>query len=146
MPLISLVEPEPGNNTLWEAIRVMEGLFDAATPTEAITQSLQAFGSHCLNIKLKYWRTRTGLKNGWINLNRSNSQTNSGFVQLVAEPPDPSAANIMLDPGMAFGTGAHATTALMLNMAGQQIEWKIIDRLWLRLWYSGSRRLFIRLH
>ncbi len=29
--------------------------------------------------------------------------------------PDPSAANIILDPGMAFGTGTHATTAMCLE-------------------------------
>ena len=30
-------------------------------------------------------------------------------------PPDPSAVNLLLDPGLAFGTGTHATTALCLD-------------------------------
>ncbi|MGQ0659212.1 MAG: 50S ribosomal protein L11 methyltransferase [Chromatiales bacterium] len=30
-------------------------------------------------------------------------------------PPDPDAVNIILDPGMAFGTGTHPTTALCLR-------------------------------
>jgi ribosomal protein L11 methyltransferase len=32
-----------------------------------------------------------------------------------ASPPDPAAVNIILDPGLAFGTGTHPTTALCLE-------------------------------
>lgn len=35
-------------------------------------------------------------------------------------PPDPDAINIMLDPGLAFGTGTHPTTALCLEWLDQQ--------------------------
>ncbi len=31
------------------------------------------------------------------------------------EPPNPEAVNLMLDPGLAFGTGTHPTTALCLS-------------------------------
>lgn len=31
------------------------------------------------------------------------------------EPPDPTAINILLDPGLAFGTGTHPTTAMCLE-------------------------------
>ena len=31
------------------------------------------------------------------------------------EPPDPNAVNLLLDPGLAFGTGTHPTTALCLG-------------------------------
>ena len=30
-------------------------------------------------------------------------------------PPDPAAVNVMLDPGLAFGTGTHSTTAMCLR-------------------------------
>src|SRR5579871_6326877 len=30
-------------------------------------------------------------------------------------PPDPQGVNLLLDPGLAFGTGTHATTALCLE-------------------------------
>ena len=45
------------------------------------------------------------------------------------EPPDPSATNIMLDPGLAFGSGSHATTALCLQwLATQDLQGKdIVD-------------------
>ena len=35
-------------------------------------------------------------------------------------PPDPSAVNIVLDPGLAFGTGTHPTTALCLEWLAQR--------------------------
>ncbi|TMP00264.1 50S ribosomal protein L11 methyltransferase, partial [Pseudoalteromonas sp. S3178] len=34
--------------------------------------------------------------------------------------PDPNAVNVLLDPGLAFGTGTHATTALCLQWLEQQ--------------------------
>ena len=36
------------------------------------------------------------------------------------EPPEPTAANLMLDPGLAFGTGTHPTTALCLEWLDSQ--------------------------
>jgi ribosomal protein L11 methyltransferase len=36
------------------------------------------------------------------------------------EPPEPDAANIMLDPGLAFGSGTHPTTALCLEWLDAQ--------------------------
>ncbi|MBA2652985.1 MAG: 50S ribosomal protein L11 methyltransferase [Tatlockia sp.] len=35
------------------------------------------------------------------------------------EPPEPEAVNLRLDPGLAFGTGTHATTSLCLNWLDQ---------------------------
>jgi ribosomal protein L11 methyltransferase len=35
------------------------------------------------------------------------------------QPPKPDAVNILLDPGLAFGTGTHPTTALCLNWLDQ---------------------------
>ena len=36
--------------------------------------------------------------------------------------PDPSAVNILLDPGLAFGTGTHPTTALCLEWLDENIH------------------------
>lgn len=39
------------------------------------------------------------------------------------EAPEPDAVNLMLDPGLAFGTGTHPTTALCLEwLDGQQLD------------------------
>src|SRR5690606_10212600 len=41
------------------------------------------------------------------------------------DAPDPEAANLMLDPGLAFGTGTHPTTALCLEwLDGQDVAGK----------------------
>jgi ribosomal protein L11 methyltransferase len=40
---------------------------------------------------------------------------------LHIEPPEPDAINLRLDPGLAFGTGTHATTALCLRWLDQNI-------------------------
>lgn len=37
------------------------------------------------------------------------------IVPSAYEPPNPDAVNILLDPGLAFGTGTHPTTALCLK-------------------------------
>ena len=37
-------------------------------------------------------------------------------------PPDPEATNVILDPGLAFGTGTHPTTALCLEWLDQHIQ------------------------
>lgn len=39
-------------------------------------------------------------------------------VPTNAEPPQPEAVNLRLDPGLAFGTGTHPTTALCLEWLG----------------------------
>ena len=42
-------------------------------------------------------------------------------------PPEPDAVNIMLDPGLAFGTGTHPTTALCLEwLDAQEIKDRIV--------------------
>ena len=37
----------------------------------------------------------------------------------VLAPPDPDAVNVMLDPGLAFGSGTHPTTAMCLRKLAQ---------------------------
>ncbi len=40
----------------------------------------------------------------------------------IEEAPPPGAAEVVLDPGMAFGTGTHPTTALCLRAVGERLE------------------------
>ncbi|MBI5782746.1 MAG: 50S ribosomal protein L11 methyltransferase [Gammaproteobacteria bacterium] len=45
---------------------------------------------------------------------------NLWIVPSWCTPPDPKAVNIILDPGLAFGTGDHPTTALCLEWLSEQ--------------------------
>jgi ribosomal protein L11 methyltransferase len=38
------------------------------------------------------------------------------------QPPDPAAINVVLDPGLAFGTGSHATTRLCLRWLDERLR------------------------
>jgi len=49
----------------------------------------------------------------------SPAGTSLWVVPSWLEPPEPDAANIILDPGLAFGTGTHATTAMCLEWLAQ---------------------------
>jgi len=50
-----------------------------------------------------------------LHFGRSPGGANLWVVPSWLTPPEPDAANIILDPGMAFGTGTHATTAMCLE-------------------------------
>jgi ribosomal protein L11 methyltransferase len=42
------------------------------------------------------------------------------------QPPDPKAINVILDPGLAFGTGTHPTTALCLEWLDKKVTSKML--------------------
>jgi ribosomal protein L11 methyltransferase len=110
-----LFEPPPGETPLWNLTRVT-GLFEQETVTEGL--ELQARGF--FGAQIVGWTESTLDDQVWERAWMEHFQPMqfgkrlwicpSGF-----EPPDPSAVNILLDPGLAFGTGTHPTTALCLR-------------------------------
>lgn len=62
----------------------------------------------------------------WVQLTQSQFEPIqiSGRLWIVPswhETPDPSAVNLILDPGMAFGTGSHPTTRLCLEWLEREV-------------------------
>jgi ribosomal protein L11 methyltransferase len=111
-----LFEPLPGETPLWEQTLVI-GLFSAEVDTEALIGELQRlWGEQPLpayrwegleeqdweRVWLEHFRPMPFGDKLWI--------IPTGFT-----PPDASAVNIHLDPGLAFGTGTHPTTAMCLR-------------------------------
>ena len=120
-------EPIKGTTPLWQDTRVM-GLFEADTDSESLLHYLQtgwqeqfadsAFPKHKLEIlEDKDWERE------WMDRFEPIQFGPTLWVCPSWKPvPDPSAANLMLDPGLAFGTGSHPTTALCLQWIAQQ-DW-----------------------
>jgi ribosomal protein L11 methyltransferase len=66
------------------------------------------------------WRVAPVADADWVRLTQSQFDpirisTRLWIVPTWHTPPDPEAINLVLDPGVAFGTGAHATTRLCLR-------------------------------
>lgn len=66
------------------------------------------------------WRVTPVADADWVRLTQSQFDPiriseRLWIVPTWHSPPDPSAINLVLDPGVAFGTGAHATTRLCLR-------------------------------
>jgi len=106
-------EPPPG---VWQHNRV-SALFDSDKDVSAILRNATA------NIGLKQLpehRIETLANNDWVRLTQSQFEPipispRLWIVPTWHTPSDPNAINIVLDPGLAFGTGSHPTTRLCLR-------------------------------
>ncbi len=112
-----IFEPALGETPLWQATRVT-GLFDADVNTQAIAQNMQGLGElpvHWHVVEDKDWERE------WMqHYHPIQCGENLWICPSWLSPPDPLATNLLLDPGLAFGTGTHPTTFLCLQWLSQQ--------------------------
>ena len=108
-------EPLPGETRLWGDTDVI-GLFDAETEMEDVIAGLEqcpllgvGFAHKIEQIEDKDWERE------WMdNFHPMRFGERLWICPSWRDVPDPQAVNVMLDPGLAFGTGTHPTTALCL--------------------------------
>lgn len=118
-----LLEPGVGETPLWNQI-VVTGLFDAASNVDSLIAHMQKLiGTDTL----PPWRVSSLEDKAWEREWMQHFQpmrfgTRTWICPSWRQPPDPDAANIYLDPGLAFGTGTHPTTALCLKWLDQHIK------------------------
>ena len=111
-----IYEPEIGSTPLWQATNVI-ALFEADSDTENIVVKLtQLMAPEAI----PPYRIEAVEDKDWVREWMDNFHQMCFGKQLWIcpswhEPPNPNAINIMLDPGLAFGTGTHPTTDLCLN-------------------------------
>ena len=111
-----LFEPPPGTTPLWNATRVA-GLFEADTDITAVLAQLQ---QQLDPAPLPAWHLNPLEDRDWVRAWMDNFQPMRFGEHLWIcptgySPPEPQAVNILLDPGLAFGTGTHPTTAMCLR-------------------------------
>ncbi|SMB78081.1 [LSU ribosomal protein L11P]-lysine N-methyltransferase [Pasteurella testudinis DSM 23072] len=121
-------EPLPGETRLWGNTDVI-ALFDAETDMQQIAAELTAqrilndSASHKIEqIEDKDWERE------WMeNFHPMQFGTRLWICPSWRPVPDESAVNVMLDPGLAFGTGTHPTTALCLTwLDGLELNGKTV--------------------
>lgn len=113
-----ILEPGPGEVRLWDAIRLV-GLFAVDTALDSVVAELQnqlgaSMPEHTrLDLPDQAW------ERVWMEDFKPIQFGPSLWVcPTHCDPVDSDATNLRLDPGLAFGTGSHATTAQCLDWLG----------------------------
>ena len=113
---IPVLEPGPGETPLWSHTRI-SGLFDANADMAKLLEDLQA--SFALD-ELPEHSLETLVDRDWErewlrDFRPMRFGTRLWICPADSEPDQADAVVVRLDPGLAFGTGTHATTAMCLE-------------------------------
>jgi ribosomal protein L11 methyltransferase len=121
-------EPLPGETRLWGDTDVL-ALYDAEVDTKLIIEQITLsglldsdFAYKVEQIEDKDWERE------WMdNFHPMKFGKRLWVCPSWREIPEPDAINVMLDPGLAFGTGTHPTTALCLEwLEGLDLKGKTV--------------------
>ena len=111
---VPVYEPMPGETPLWGETEVM-GLFDAETdPAPTIAFFQQIFGEN-VSYKVEQLEDKDWVREWMDHFHPMQFGERLWICPSWRDVPNPDAVNVMLDPGLAFGTGTHPTTALCLQ-------------------------------
>ena len=113
-----IFEPALGEVPLWQKTRVT-GLFDAEVDTGNINSKLLTvlpeLSARWEQLEDKDWERE------WMeHFSPIQCGENLWICPSWREPVDATATNILLDPGLAFGTGTHPTTFLCMQWLAKQ--------------------------
>lgn len=123
-----VLEPAPGETPLWSRTRVT-GLFDARTGSHTLRESLrQALGSDAVaECRAELLQDRDWVRVWLDDFHPLRFGRRLWVCPTGQIPLDPAAVNLRLDPGLAFGTGTHPTTALCLEwLDGADLQAKTV--------------------
>ncbi|MDH5472875.1 MAG: 50S ribosomal protein L11 methyltransferase [Gammaproteobacteria bacterium] len=109
-----VLEPAPGETPLWNKI-IITGLFEADTDIDLVTQHIHQHLGTEVHLRIEPLEEKDWVR-AWMDNYKPMQFGNRLWVcPKHLQPPQPDAVNLMLDPGLAFGTGTHPTTSLCLQ-------------------------------
>ncbi len=124
-------EPDLGTTPLWTHTK-LSALFPAEVDTEALQIQLQSqakdFGiSQLPEYKLEIVEDKDWERAWMDNFHPMSFGQRLWICPSWRDPVDMNAVNLMLDPGLAFGTGTHPTTSLCLKwLDGTDVQDKLV--------------------
>ena len=116
-----ILEPEIGSTPLWENA-IITGLFDNSIEQNTRIALLQSSLPKSCEILFETLDDKDWTRAWMDNYKAMQFGQRLWVCPWHLEPPDPKAVNLRLDPGLAFGTGTHPTTALCLTWLDKNID------------------------
>lgn len=100
---------------LWSQVQLI-GLFPGDADPEALRHALEETGDGSeLNIEYEFLEERDWQRTWMSDFAPMRFGQRLWVCPSWSQPPEPDAVNLMLDPGLAFGSGTHPTTTLCLE-------------------------------
>lgn len=110
-----ILEPGLGETPLWDRVRVT-GLFEEGADREAVAKQLcEHSGATPPDIAWEALADQPWERAWMDHFEPLRCGSRLWICPSWREPPDPEGINLLLDPGLAFGTGTHPTTYLCLQ-------------------------------
>ncbi|CAA6802441.1 MAG: Ribosomal protein L11 methyltransferase (EC [uncultured Thiotrichaceae bacterium] len=109
-----VLEPLPGETPLWDEI-ILTALFEEDVNINAIVSDIKKANLACSNISIEDLADQTWERSWMENYHPMQFGKSLWIYPSNHQVPDNTDTKILLDPGLAFGTGTHPTTALCLE-------------------------------
>ncbi|MEJ6655176.1 MAG: 50S ribosomal protein L11 methyltransferase [Pseudomonas sp.] len=118
-----IFEPDLGTTPLWSHTHLL-ALFEADADQQVLLDQLQQIWPGTLPEHQLEEIADQDWERSWMdNFKPMRFGRRLWIVPSWHEAPEPDAVNLLLDPGLAFGTGTHPTTALCLEwLDGQALD------------------------
>jgi ribosomal protein L11 methyltransferase len=111
----ALLEPMPGEHPVWQSVRVT-ALFPSDVNSEQLCMALRkTLHDPGLDIATEFLEDQDWSSTWRRDFHAMRFGDRLWVCPTHEAPPDPRAVVVTMDPGLAFGTGTHATTAMCLE-------------------------------